>query len=106
MSAAIPNAILIRVKVFETVTQTGSDFPWRWGTFAPGAAFREFESFLVPLEGEPDGECLDLMALESSGVSLSELQWGLPDQNGATYLWALHLYKDRKEASWSFGPHP
>jgi hypothetical protein len=106
MSAPVTHDVLISGKVFGTTTSTDSDFPWMRGTFTPGPAFSEYESFVVPMEWDPEGEHLDLMALEASGVPLSEVQWGTPDKDGPTYLHALHLYNARAEAGWRFGPRP
>jgi len=98
--------VLISGKVFGTLTRTDSDFPWMRGTFTPGVAFGEYESFLVPMEGDPDGEDLDLMALEASGVPLSQVQWGPPDEQGPTYLHCLQLWEARTQAGWRFGARP
>lgn len=106
MRAPITDDLLICGKVFGTLTMTDMDFPWMWGTFTPGPAFSEFESFLVPMEWDPKGEHLDLMALEASGVAASQVQWGLPRGDEVTYLWDLHLHNAREEASWRFGPKP
>ena len=98
--------VFISGKVFGTLTRTDSDFPWMRGTFTPGAAFSEYESFVVPMEGDPEAEELDMMALEASGVLPSKVQWGPPDETGPTYLHCLQLWNARTEASWRFGPRP
>ena len=98
--------VFISGKVFGTLTRTDSDFPWMRGTFTPGAAFSEYESFVVPLEGDPEAEELDMMALEASGVPPSQVQWGPPDEAGPTYLHGLQLWNARTEAGWRFGPRP
>ena len=74
--------------------------------FTPGAALSEYEPFLVPMEGAPEGEELDLMALEASGVPTSQVQWGPPDESGPTYLHCLQLWDARTQAAWRFGPKP
>ncbi len=106
MSAPVTQDLLISGRVFGTLTSTDSDFPWMRGTFTRGPAFSEYESFLVPMEWDPEGEHLDLMALERSGVPLSQVQWGTPDEHGPTYLHALHLHNARAQAGWRFGPQP
>ena len=106
MSAPVTNDVFILGKVFATLVMTDSDFPWIRGTFTPGPAFNEYESFVVPMEWDLEAEHLDLMALEASGVPLSQVRWGTPDKNGASYLHALHLYNARAQAGWRFGPEP
>jgi hypothetical protein len=106
MSAPVTHDLFISGKVFGTLTRTDSDFPWMRGTFTPGPAFSEYESFVVPMEWDPEGEHLDLMALQTSGVPSSQVQWGTPDEDGPTYLHALHLYNARAQAGWRFGPRP